>query len=403
MSDSFSIIPCSDNLTDVKIKEEITDDNVSNEATNIAMENSSIKTEICEETKISDCDNTMSMLNTQIDIKEEICDDTEPNDFIHSVEEEEYLENTIKDEIKSTELDDFITIPKKNYSEILKKNVELILKQMKPHKCSICNKSFEQKGNLRTHIWKKHSHVVSNEFKNVLTDKPNDKHSCSLCFKSYPYMSVLKKHMKLTHDFSAKMVNLMEIDLKETQIESAIKEILHQEDPLTISDNKNCHEVESSSISNLTTDDFEEDQSLLKKNEQKKDTFKCGYFKCPFCPTEFRYFDSLKIHIGRLHGAGKTKPKENYKKCEAHFSNEKSLKVHTSLVHEKLALRKCDFCGKDFSGFRYLHQHIAKMHRGQKVTVHERKKCDFCGKIFSGLGYLHNHIARMHGGLSIGN
>ena len=153
----------------------------------------------------------------------------------------------------------------------------------------------------------------------------------------------------------------------------------------------------------MTTDDFEEDQSLLKKNEQKKDTFNCGYFKCPFCPTELRYFDSLKIHIGRLHGAGKTKPKENYKKCEAHFSNEKSLKVHTSLIHEKLALRKCDFCGKDFSGFRYLHQHIAKMHRGQKVTVHERKKCDFCGKIFSGFRYLHQHIAKMHGGLSIGN
>ena len=317
VSDCFSITPCSDNPIDVKIKEEISDFKLNNDAINISIENSSIKTEICEETKISDCDNTMSMLNTHINIKEEICDDTEPNDFIHNDVEEEYLENTTKNEIKSTELDDYITIPKKKYSEILKKHVELVLEQQKPHKCSVCNKRFDQKGNLRTHIWKKHSHVVSNESKKVFTDKPTEKHSCSLCFKSYPYMSVLKKHMKLAHDFSTEMVNLMEINLKETQIESAIKEILHQEDPLTIFDLKNCHEVESSSISNFN---IEEDQTLLEKNEQKKDTFKCGYFKCPLCHTEFRYFDSLKIHIGRLHGAGKTKPKENYKECEVIFS-----------------------------------------------------------------------------------
>ena len=162
---------------------------------------------------------------------------------------------------------------------------------------------------------------------------------------------------------------------------------LDQEDPLNISDLKDCHQVELS-ISNLSYVDFEENQPVLEKNEQKKDTFKCGYFKCPFCQRAFEYFDSVNMHIGRLHGPGKTKTKENIEKCEAWFSDEKSLSAHISIDHSQVTINMCQICGLSYN-ILYKCKHSLKEH----IHIHEGKPtervtvintCSQCSAIFKG-------------------
>merc|ERR1712203_1288478 len=84
-------------------------------------------------------------------------------------------------------------------------------------------------------------------------------------------------------------------EIKDSELN--INKSLDHEDPLNISDLNNYHQFELSN-SNLSSVDFQEEQFVLKKVEQKKETFKCGYFKCPFCPIAFEYFDSVNMHIG---------------------------------------------------------------------------------------------------------
>ena len=171
-------------------------------------------------------------------------------------------------------------------------------------------------------------------------------------------------------------------EIKDSELN--INKNLDHEDPLNISDLNNYHQFELSN-SNLSSVDFQEEQFVLKKVEQKKETFKCGYFKCPFCPIAFEYFDSVNMHIGRLHGPGKTQRKENLGKCEACFSDKNSLSAHISKDHSQVSINMCQFCGLSYKCQHNLKEHIAKFHKGkppEPVTV--VNTCSQCSAIFKG-------------------
>jgi KRAB domain-containing zinc finger protein len=140
---------------------------------------------------------------------------------------------------------------------------------------------------------------------------------------------------------------------KPTEPENQIKEKFQQEDPLN--------------ISNSNSVDLEGEQFVLEKNEQK-DSFKCGYFKCPFCQRAFEYFDSVNMHIGKIHGPGKTKTKENIEKCEACFSDKKSLSAHISKDHSQVTINMCQICGLSYN-IMYKCKHSLK----ENSHVHEGK------------------------------
>ena len=172
-------------------------------------------------------------------------------------------------------------------------------------------------------------------------------------------------------------------EIKDSELN--INKSLDHEDPLNISDLNNYHKLELSD-SNLSSTDFQGEQFVLKKNKQKKERFKCGYFKCPFCPIAFEYFDSVNMHIGRLHGPGKTQRKENLGKCEACFSDKKSLSAHISKDHSQVSINMCQFCGLSYKCQNNLKEHIAKVHKGNppepvKTIV---TACSQCSAIFKG-------------------
>ena len=296
---------------------------------------------------------------------------------------------------------------------MLKTHIESVHEGIKPFKCHICNYKTAAKYFLKRHITLVHQNknsenknVISNEFKKVFTKETTEKYACSMCLRSYTFLSHLKCHMRVTHGFSKEMLKeiQLEYDLKENQI----KEKLQQEDPLN--------------ISNSNSVDLEGDQFVLEKNEQK-DTFKCGYLRCPFCLIDFSRKQSLDIHVCKLHGS--KKPIENFEKCESCFSDKKSLNAHISKAHIGSKLYRCQICGFRYKTKLKLKKHSVEVHEGKKAplneentcslcigsfndkedlmkhyaAVHERpQKCDTCGKEFTVIGNLNKHVAKVHAG-----
>ena len=77
--------------------------------------------------------------------------------------------------------------------------------------------------------------------------------------------------------------------------------------------------------------------------------------------------------------------------CEETFTDESSIKKHTSSIHAIIKTIQCDLCNRLFTDDGYLTVHITVMHSNIKTFP-----CDIRVEIFTGEEILNKHIISIH-------
>jgi len=112
--------------------------------------------------------------------------------------------------------------------------------------------------------------------------------------------------------------------------------------------------------------------------------------KCPQCDASFSENKSVKRHIKMVHDKIRDHvcPKEE---CEAKFSMRSSLKLHVKTVHDKIRDYECDRCDMKFLTKKTLQDHVQGVH--DKMRNFE---CDRCDMKFFTNKCLKRHIKGVH-------
>ncbi|KAH8334479.1 hypothetical protein KR059_010566, partial [Drosophila kikkawai] len=195
-----------------------------------------------------------------------------------------------------------------------------------PHKCSYCQKSFSQKGNLELHI---RTHTGERPY------------TCSYCQKSFALNCTLQKHLR-THTG--------ERPYQCSRCEKTFKTI----GPLQT--HKRTHTGERPYKCSDCPKTFSQNHHL--QDHMRTHTGEKPY-KCSQCQTSFSHKQSLQRHI-KAH-AGERPYKCSHKSCKKSFSRIDSLLEHNRNHTEERPF-KCVHCQQAFSLKRYLRLHI-KTHK----------------------------------------
>ena len=98
----------------------------------------------------------------------------------------------------------------------------------------------------------------------------------------------------------------------------------------------------------------------------------------------------MKKHIREIHEG--IKSKYNCDRCENIFYDRRYLRDHIASVHEGQKEHLCKICGKTFSYILSLKEHTNAVH-GDKTF-----NCTHCGKTFAALAYMKAHTEHVHEG-----
>jgi hypothetical protein len=105
----------------------------------------------------------------------------------------------------------------------------------------------------------------------------------------------------------------------------------------------------------------------------------------------------LKKHI-KEEGDGETKQNQ-CKICEKVLGNGYKLKMHITVVHDKVKPFKCLICPKNFGYERDLKNHTRAVHDKIQIQMQERLnpfQCQVCQKMFTQKHNLQSHILAIH-------
>ena len=150
----------------------------------------------------------------------------------------------------------------------------------------------------------------------------------------------------------------------------------------------------------------------MKKHENKEKTVKCtecekyfhttfemkshlrvhkkDKFLCSQCDYSSAYYNTLKRHIGTVHG-----DERNFicGKCGAAFKTKDILTGHELSIHSDQRNFECEVCGKKFKQSAHLYTH-RRIHTGDYAA-----SCEKCGKQFV-QGYNYKlHKLKCHAGI----
>ena len=126
---------------------------------------------------------------------------------------------------------------------------------------------------------------------------------------------------------------------------------------------------------------------LSKKNKNQKKTNGPSTYVCDFCDKFFETKNLHKLHLDSVH----TENLNECKYCKKPYSNQKELKYHIKVVHERKDIQKCELCFKTYTGVKSLGRHKKEVHA--KQASH---KCDFCEKVFKRPTLLKIHVDSIH-------
>ncbi|KAK7115048.1 zinc finger protein 678-like [Littorina saxatilis] len=120
----------------------------------------------------------------------------------------------------------------------------------------------------------------------------------------------------------------------------------------------------------------EEHEALRRKNNKRfvrgSKFNKGGAFKCPDCPSSFKYASYLKIHSQKHTGRNAF----SCSHCELTFPSKKQLLTHQERVHWGSAPITCQECGRVVKSMLMLDEHM-RLHTGELPF-----ECQICGEKF---------------------
>ncbi len=300
--------------------------------------------------------------------------------------------------------------------ENLRGHISVVHDKIKPFCCTLCDKSFAEKKTLTRHIDAIHHKL-----------KP---FSCTLCDKSFIAKSDLNRHVGTVHEklkcftctfcyniFSTKS-NLSrhvdEIHKKLKRFNCALcDKSFSQKGTLTVHVNK-IHNVNEKSESSVQIDDNHQgyvlsgdgkselclpthdththhDNNAIKVEplflqDDKYMITTQKPFSCTLYDKSFSQPAHLSKHVAAVHGKSFT-----CTLCDKSFTSKQSLTMHIDSVHKNLKPFSCTLCDKSFSRKGYLKKHFDVVHRKLKSF-----SCTFCDDTFSTKSNLSEHMDRMH-------
>ena len=204
--------------------------------------------------------------------------------------------------------------------------------------CQICDKTYNTKQGLKTHIESIHDGV---------------RYPCSQCPYRASGKGTLKKHILFTHDKIG--VTCMICDTKHRSETHLKRHIAEKHEKLKVS----C-----SQCSFQTTNKY-----TLAWHIKNIHTANRELYRCEICENEYVSKNALQQHIATKH-EGKRYPCDA---CHVLFSEPKSLKLHVKTIHENIRI-PCNLCETTHSSKQHLKHHIENKHEGVKYPC---SQCSF--------------------------
>ena len=316
----------------------------------------------------------------------------------------------------------------------LKRHIMLVHDKLKPHKCDMCDQTFGQAINLKTHIVRHHpvdqspvmpNHDVKIESLSSVTNSVTMSHvtvsssEMSLNQKTMPkifpkkfrkskYSTDQIEQLTAYYD-SNKYITKQEIEEKGLSQKWAMSskqiklwfqnrrhhEKLQKNDGVINSDFAK-EETENLDIADANNEIIENLDSTPNSNNkiiENMDT--------PDSNNE--------MMIEKLDSNTELTPKSSNicEICNKSFSNRDNLSRHISTVHDKSKPHKCDTCGKAFGRVDYLERHIVRSickksennlqnNDQDEIQLLNPYKCDFCDTSFVKIQNLETHIDTSH-------
>ena len=274
--------------------------------------------------------------------------------------------------------------------------------------CSICNKKFGHKRNLRRHVQKVHEkkgrHQCESCFvtfsrkehlkrhncqKHTSDDAPN--HKCDVCHKHFSRKDALMRHKKQVHDNEKFKCLWCEAEFSQwTKMNEHI-----EKKHFCPSDSSGSMDAKSDTSNEAESSDPGEGHSrwvkrkIYKKNVEYKGGLPPHRWddKCPDCGKQFSFRAERDRHAKEVHSQHE---RVKCLDCDKTFARRRHMITHHRKIHsDEPKSFKCDMCPKLFSRPVYLIGHKKRVHNWDN-------ECPLCGKEFLWINEKKRHIREVH-------
>ena len=233
------------------------------------------------------------------------------------------------------------------------------LHRVREKTCSICNKAYGTRRDLRRHIRSHSSFPCEKCGKMFRTDRGIKEHlktheegyvkpqyPCEICGTTVSTPYVLKMHIDKVH---------MGINPKNFLCDFCGRAFVNRH---VLTEHRNTHTGDTP-------------------------------FKCEMCGAAFTYTGGLRIHKRRVHGIGKQRSYE-CKICFKAYKCSGGLRVHMEQHSDRGPRFRCDTCGRAFYQKGAMQRHM-RTHTGERPF-----KCELCASTFADTSILRRHMMGRH-------